>query len=362
MKITGFDIYQYTLPLKPGLTVLGNPLTQREGLIIHLHGNDKAEGFGEISPLPGFNKESLAEALEQAKECKQQLVGQNIPSGIEKLNGKFQSWLGPMGLKPSVRFGVEMAVLNLLANAANVPLIQLISKEIHTQIRVNALLQGPKSTVLSQAQALIDQGYKAIKLKATGKNIAENIDLVRSVNGVISGQALLHVDVNQQWTLNEAIEFGNEVGLAAMDYIEEPFREIEEIPQFFMQTTIPVALDESLQKFSFNDIKSIEGVDVLVLKPTFLGGIERTWDWMNHARRFALETVISSSFETGVGLLALANLSGATYRETTAGLDTLKWFENDLLKGGLEIHKGKMNITGRLLHQDNLNHQYMRAV
>ena len=81
-------LYRYQLPFTQPLTFHGKVEVAREGLLVRV---DK--GWGEISPLPGFSKETLAEAQAEALACLEQLAqGQPIAP-----------------LLPSVQFGFDCA-------------------------------------------------------------------------------------------------------------------------------------------------------------------------------------------------------------------------------------------------------------
>ncbi len=362
MKIAEFKVYQYTLPLARPLVVHGLQLSTRRGMILQLISNKGEEGFGEISPLPALSKESFEIASKQILSLQDFLTNNNVPSGIERLNGGFKKWFKNLRLVPSVQFGIEMAVLNLIANSKKVPLHKIISEEFHTNVRITGLISGSKETVKTQTAELLAKGFVDLKLKV-GEHIEDEIEKVRIVNETINGKALLHLDANQTWDYEEAVRFGEEVGLAAMDYIEEPFRDIDRIPEFFNKTTIPVALDETLQTLDFEKLKSVEGVDVLVLKPTVIGGIEKVWQIIQTARNYAIDIVVSSSFESDIGLLTLVNLAGAyTSRDRAAGLDTGKWFENNLLRQNLEIKGGKIDISNRMIRSHDIHFDQLKQI
>ncbi|CAK8741932.1 o-succinylbenzoate synthase [Sodalis praecaptivus] len=54
-------LYRYRLPMQPSV-VLGNQrFAEREGLLVALDDAGR-RGVGEIAPLPGFSRESLADA------------------------------------------------------------------------------------------------------------------------------------------------------------------------------------------------------------------------------------------------------------------------------------------------------------
>ena len=360
VKIILFDIYQYAIPLSQPLSIKGHSLKQREGLIIHIATDSNDEGIGEIAPLAGFSHESLTDVTNQVLDLKSKLLNQAIPENCEKLNGTFSQWLDRFDLKPSVQFGIEAAILNLIANSQEIPLCKLLFSEPQQQIGINGLLQGSQEEVVHHASNLINQGYKAFKLKVGGKECIENdIAKVRALSQAIDGRALLHLDANKSWNLNEAVKFGKGITCALVDYIEEPLKDITCISQFFEETLIPAALDESLSEQDIDRVKSIEGVDIFVLKPTILGGIEKTWQIKEQAKLTAIETIISSTFESSIGIHTLANLAASSPRKTTAGLDTLKWFKNDLLKEKLPIQNGRMAINQRGLHKNDINFDYL---
>lgn len=361
MKITSFKIYQYSLPLTEPLLNGAQEIRQREGLMLHIIADTQSEGFGEIAPLPGRSQETFQESLQQLQRLGKNLFSQPLPAHLEKCDGAFAPWLDKFELKASVRFGVEMAVLNVIANARKKPLSCIFPDTHGAQIRINGLLQGAKREVAAQAQKMVEDGFTTLKLKV-GRMIEEEITKVRAVTEVIEGRAILHVDANHAWNLNEAVEFGHEVGLAAVEYIEEPFADISQIPDFFMKTTIPVALDESLLTTSFEDLKSISGVEVLVIKPTVFGGIEKNLQMIRKAKKFGIRTVISSSFESGVGLLTLASIAGCCRPPATAGLDTLKLFKQDLLKDALAFPHGKLDIHERMIKDQDLRFDLLKEV
>ncbi|MCP1328383.1 o-succinylbenzoate synthase, partial [Halomonas sp. 707D4] len=57
-------LYRYSLALTKPLVLNGQRLTHREGLLVGIDGQ-----WGEIAPLPGFSKETLAEAEAEALAC-----------------------------------------------------------------------------------------------------------------------------------------------------------------------------------------------------------------------------------------------------------------------------------------------------
>ncbi len=361
MKIDQVDIYRYHLNFKEPVRVKDQILTGRDGLLVGLTSDKGAEGFGEIAPLPGFSREALDIALDQIKDLKSSLTGTIIPATVANMDGHLSKWWQEKHLASSVRCGIEMAVLNLAANTKHIGLNELLSDDFSDNIRVHGLLQGNITQVVTQARVLSKRGFISMKLKVGG-HLEEDIEKVQAINDALDGHALLHVDANRRWNFEQAMEFGKHVSCAAIEYIEEPFADLSRVSEFFQETLIPVALDESLGKLTFAEVKAMDGVDYVVLKPMMLGGIEKTWEMMRDARNVALNAVISSSYESGVGILGLAHLAGDGNHHVSVGLDTLKYFDQDLLIKPLLIERGVLNVTDKWINKDALNLNLLKLV
>jgi len=63
-----------------------------------------------------------------------------------------------------------------------------------------------------------------------------------------------------------------------------------------------------------------------------LHGIFKTLAWARAAQNAGIYCTISSVFESAVGLNLLAHLAAALSGKTAHGLDTSRFFENDLAK------------------------------
>lgn len=362
MRITHTKLFRYDLPLKKGLTIYGKPLTRRRGIILQIINENGAAGFGEIAPLPGVSRETIPAVEEELLRLGPFLTETDLPGHLEDLRKHFTEWLGNQKLSPSVRFGIETAILNLLARVRKKTLAGIIEPEFEHRIRVNGLLQGTMASVVKEAKAMVKDGFPSVKLKVGSSRIDEDIEKVQAVSEALEEKALLRLDANQAWDLKDAVAFGKAVGIKLIEYIEEPLKNVEEIPEFYAETYLPVALDESLPTMDADKIAVPEGVDVLVIKPTLMGGLEKTWEIVADARHLGLRVIISSAYESGVGLDALANLAACYSRQVAVGLDTLKWFENDPLTDRLKIEHGGIAIPAHSLTEKDIDFSLLREL
>ena len=150
-------------------------------------------GIGEIAPLAGLSKETLQDAEAQLRMICRLVHGKTVPYTLTLFNGRVSVWLReslglrPTKIYPSVKFGLEAALISALAKergltladvivADNLPLADVRSRislrnELSTLVGVNGLMApAPEGhyiidDVRKDACELIQDGFKAIKIK-----------------------------------------------------------------------------------------------------------------------------------------------------------------------------------------------------
>lgn len=334
------------MSLRQPLVIGKQRLTQRSGCIVELRAGNDYVALGEVSPLPGLSRESLLEAETDIGRLRSAVVGRHLPHGLEKLAGGFEDWLGGYHLTPSVRFGFESAVLCLLSAYRTVPLCRFISGSQRDAISVNGLLKGSPDQIMVKAERLLAGGYGAFKLKVGRRSVQEDGEITRKLRHLIGNRATLRLDANRAWSINEAMAFANAVADCRIDYLEEPVKTLSLFRALInaAEIPLPLALDESLQEIEAEALSSFSGIKALILKPT-LWGFERTIQTARRAAGQGMTPVISSAFESGVGLEALAQIAACVNtNDVPAGLDTLDMFEEDLRVDPLSIEGGKLSL------------------
>ena len=194
----------------------------RAGLLLEFRSQDGVTGFGEIAPLPGYSSETLSESQTEVEAALWHLKGSSIPPNLEELSGGFENWLGKIACLPSARFGLESAILNLLAADQKMTSAELVADHPGDHVHVNGLLSGSPDEVVARAEELIEKGYRALKLKVGRLGMDEEIELVQKVRRAIGEGVALRLDANGRFTIDEATRFAYEIADCHIEYIEEP--------------------------------------------------------------------------------------------------------------------------------------------
>jgi O-succinylbenzoate synthase len=164
----------------------------------------------------------------------------------------------------------------------------------------------------------------------------------------IGNEAVLRLDANRAWSTGEALAFSSAVARCEIDYLEEPVRTLDQFGALVNapEVTLPFALDESLQELDPRRLSAFSGIKAVILKPT-LWGFEKTIQTARQAADLGMTPVISSVFESGIGIQALAQIAACiNANDVPAGLDTLDIFEEDLLADPLPINRGELSLVG----------------
>ena len=355
-----FEIFQYNLSLISPIQITKTQISTRSGFITQIWDENDHSGLGEIAPLPGLHDETLELALQNLKDMQSFLSNSEILPHLNRLDGGFEKWFSGKEILPSVQFGLEMAILNLIADKNNQSLMSLLSENNQKSINLNGLVSGDENQIIKQVEQLIQDGYRTIKLKVGRKSVDEDIQIAHEVKKIIGQKARLRFDANRNWSLTEAVRFGKALGSDNIEYIEEPLSDTDKLDIFYEQTGIPIALDESLQQIPKRVLENIKGLKAFIIKPSLMGGFERSMEFIRFGKAHNIYSVISSTFESGVGLTALANFASSLNPVNIAmGLDTFKLFKEDLFINGFNPTQGKLDLEflnkrSKVIRQDLL--------
>lgn len=288
------QVYRWQIPMDAGVVLRDRRLKTRDGLYVRLYDGER-QGWGEISPLPGFSQETWEEAQ-------------------TALLAWVDGWLqgeDALPTMPSVAFGVS---------CARAELEDALPEE--ADYRAAPLCTGdPDDLVLQLADM---PGEKVAKVKV---GLYEAVRDGMVVNLLLEAipELQLRLDANRAWTPLKAQQFAKYVNpdyRNRIAFLEEPCKTRNDSRAFSRETGIAIAWDESLREADFA-FEAEEGVRAVVIKPTLTGSLEKVREQVQAAHALGLTAVISSSIESSLGLTQLARIAAWLTPDTIPGLDTL---------------------------------------
>lgn len=330
LTIADIKIEAYQKEFRSPFVIQGLSMTKREGYYLTITaGSFMARG--EASPLEGYSFETIKKAHHDLKRFKDGLLNQEIPLNRDEFIIFLKRMLD--GCCASVRFAFETALIGIFTQNHEMDLMQFFGAQVKYQEPVG-LLQGNHQQIKEQAMRLASQGVRYFKLKVGDRNIPMDVTKVRDLRAIAGVEGKIRLDANRAWQEQEALLFMQLIGPDQIQFIEEPSKNPADLLRYTQQIQIPLALDETLLTSKVDvtapgrcmpTLVNHEAIGYYVLKPSLLGGVLVTLNWIEHAKCAGKRVVISSMFETSVAIPMLKVLSYLT--DESPGFGTEDWLK-----------------------------------
>lgn len=296
-------LHRFSLELLQPLRTAKGEVTHRTGILLCLAAENGERGWGEAAPLPGWPGPGLA-ATEQS----------------------LRDWIagGPKPSAGTARAAIDGAQIDLAARRSGQSLATYLRGDAADSVVVNALLDSPDPEMLAMdAAQAVAQGFTTLKIKVGAGT--QDLDRIAQAR-VAAPEALLRLDANQAWALDEATTFCRAVERFDIEFIEEPVTGgMAALAAIRPKIGIAVAADESLASLDIDEFAALP-VDVLVLKPSTLGRHEALLDLAKQRR-----VVVTSFVDSAVGVATALHLAAAMPGPVVAsGLAISGRFEKDV--------------------------------
>jgi D-galactarolactone cycloisomerase len=208
----------------PVITSFGR-MKDRPTVFVRVEDTDGNVGWGEAwcnFPAPGAEhrvrlvNEVLAPSLVGFKVTEPSAAFERLTRGTSVI--ALQS--GEAGPFAQSIAGIDLAVWDLHARRENAPLWKLLGGA-KREIKVYASGINPVDSERT-AEAVLGRGYRALKLKIGFDPAGDRANLTALRRLVVEG--MLAADVNQGWTITQALELAPQLEPFGLAWLEEPIR------------------------------------------------------------------------------------------------------------------------------------------
>lgn len=326
---------KYILDFKRASGTSRGVLTQKETWFLILENGEK-KGIGECGILRGLSIDDRPDYEE-----KLQWVCQNIHLGKQKIYDSLIEF-------PSIQFGIEMAFLSLESDNP-LELFPSDFTENRRSIPINGLVwMGEPSYMKEQIEQKIAEGFNCIKLKIGAIDFNKELELLQFIRTHFDSKIIeIRVDANGGFSPDEALSKLNQLHKFDLHSIEQPIKQqqIAEMAELCQQTPFPIALDEELiGVFSLDDKEQLLvkiKPQYIILKPSLVGGLQGTQEWISLAEKLNIGWWITSALESNIGLNAIAQFTFTLNSSLPQGLGTGGLYNNNF-DSPLEVKEGQL--------------------
>lgn len=250
-----------------------------------------ATGYGEAAPQDRYGEtvESAGGFLDACGE----LLGDD-PFALEEIGERLRSLPGEAAAKAAV----DAALHDLCGKLAGVPAWRLLGVPRHAPPTSYTIWLGDPDDMARRAESARGR-FLRLKLKLGGRD-GLDVERVRAVRSVTA--APLQVDVNEFWTLDEALAAVPELARLGVEYVEQPLPAGDPGgAELKRRSELPIYLDEDCHTLA--DVagcaERAHGVNLKLAKS---GGIREAIRMVHAARALGLRVMIGCMVESTLGI------------------------------------------------------------
>ena len=283
-----------SLPLAEPFAIARDTTTEAEVVWVEIE-HEGERGYGEAAPIDRYD-ESAESALAYLEEVADSLG--DDPYAIEEIMTR----LPPR--EYAARAAIDGALHDLCGKLTGLPVWRFLGLwRAGPPTSWTIGLGGPDEMVRKAERAT---GFEGLKLKLGGRD-GLDIDRVTAVRE--AWPDAIRVDVNEYWTLDEALESLPKLAELGVEYCEQPL--VAGDPggeRLKAESPIPIYIDEDCH--TLGDVascaKRAHGINIKLAKS---GGIREAIRMTHAARALGLGVMLGCMVESGLGIAAGASIA-----------------------------------------------------
>jgi len=255
--------------------------------------HDGITGHGEAAPIARY-AETAESALAFVEEHAG-LVGSD-PFALESIGARLAAAPGEQAAKSAL----DAALHDLQGKLLGVPAWRLLGLPRTGPPTSWTIWLGDPDDMARRAAAASER-FSRLKLKLGGGD-GLDVERVRAVRGVTN--LPLQVDVNEWWSLDEALDALPQLAELGVEYCEQPLREGNEGGRTLRERS-PIAIYVDEDCHTLTDVAACaeiaHGINIKLAKS---GGIREALRMAHAARALGLSVMLGCMIESGLGIAA----------------------------------------------------------
>src|SRR5919197_1145683 len=258
--------------------------------------HDGVTGCGEGAPIERY--EEFAESALQYIEDAADALGDD-PFALDEIHARLEprEW--------AARAALDAALHDLQGKLTGVPVWKLLGlRRLGPPTSWTIWLGDPDD--MGNRAAKVGDRFLRLKLKL-GARDGRDVDRVRAVREMT--EVPLQVDVNEYWTLDEALDALPQLAELGVEYCEQPLPEGDPGgARLKAASPIPIYVDEDCHRLDSvaTCAERAHGINIKLAKS---GGIREAVRMAHAARALGLRVMLGCMIESGLGISAAAQIA-----------------------------------------------------
>lgn len=330
------NIQTFTVNKRFPLTISRGTTAQSTNIWVKVK-QDGIEGWGEASPFSVGHSPQTPEKLVQALTEIAPKLSTLTPFDRQLIEALFTE----VQLPSAARTALDLACYDWLGKKVGLPLWQLwgLNRNAIVPISVTIGINTPAGAQARVRDWIDYLNVRVLKVKlGSPEGIEADQAMLLAVQEVAPPDALLYVDANGGWRLEDAMTMCHWLKSVGVKYVEQPLAAdmvLEQLPQLYQQSPLPIFVDESC--WSSRDIPQlaacVDGINIKLMKS---GGLREALRMVHTAKAYGLKVMFGCYSDSCLANTAAAHLAPlADYLDLDSHLNLV----DDPFQGA-EIHNG----------------------
>ena len=337
MIIQNIETKRISVPLKKPFKTALRTAETLDSILVKITCDNGMVGWGEAAAsvvITGDSLPSIEGAIQET--IRPQLIGKSLLAYEQVFQTLHQSMVG----NSSAKAAVDMALYDLLAKRAGMPLYQFLGgyrKQLETDYTVS--VNSPQE-MAEDAAAYLKDGFNVLKIKVGKDDIRQDIVRIQEIRKAVGSEVTIRLDANQGWNAKEAIRSIRRMEDMGLDIelVEQPVKahDLEGLKQVTDHVDTPIMADESV----FSPAQALEvlrrrAADMINIKLMKAGGIYKAQLINQIAEEHGVTCMVGSMLESRLSVSAAAHFAASKKNIVAVDLDAPLMLRRDVIEGGV---------------------------
>jgi muconate cycloisomerase len=353
-RIEAVEVFRVNLPLRKPMKLASERIHVAQNVLVRITSSEGVAGWGEAASAPTMTGETQATIF----ACADTVIGPAItgemldtPEDLRRVESLVDRCVAA---NPSAKAGVIMALYDLFARQAKVPLWQIFGG-LHRQ-RMPALLivgDDDEAAEIRQAGAARAAGFRHIKVKVGANDPLIDARRVAGIRDACGWDIAISADANMGWNEYQARIFLEHAVPSKLHYLEQPLAtsDIAGAERLSRLGTTELAADEGIHGLEDLTKNAEAGVRWFGLKLIKLGGYRQLREAADFCHASGRHPILACKIaESSIGASAMAHFC-ATLPHLETGISfSHTYLSRDVVKTPLDISRGHVAVPAGIGH------------
>lgn len=335
MQIDQIELYHAALKLRhPFVTSLGWR-DHANNIFVRIRTKEGIEGWGECSPYPPINGETVDTCFIIGKLLAEKLIGTN-PLELDTASALMDKTIYG---NTSIKSALDIALHDIAAKAEGKPLYKFMGGEITKQIYTDYTVSvSSVEQMVADAKVVKERGFPVMKVKL-GDGGRKDVERIKAIREAVGDDIKIRIDANQGWNVTEAVNTLQALEPYDIQYCEEPIsrQEYPRLKKVRRHSPIPIMADESVSDHhDAEKLIKMKLCDMINIKLGKSSGLVKAQKIIQKAEKGNIPMQIGGFLESRILFTANCHLAHTSDMVQYFDFDSPLFMEEDPILGGME--------------------------